>query len=59
MYHAPMDALEREALARLRSGECFGEICEALTHLEPEAAAAEAGSLLVRWVEDGLIADLC
>jgi hypothetical protein len=56
VYHAAMDALEREALARLRSGECFGEICEALTHLEPEAAAAEAGALLARWVEDGLIA---
>ena len=58
VYHAPMDALEREALARLVSGQCFGEICEALTHLDPEAAAAEAGSVLVRWVEDGLIADL-
>jgi hypothetical protein len=58
VYHAPMDALERAALARLVSGQCFGEICEALTHLDPEAAAAEAGSLLVRWVEDGLIAEL-
>ena len=58
MYHAPMDALEREALARLLSGQCFGEICEAFTHLDPEAAAAEAGSLLVRWVEDGLIGEL-
>lgn len=58
VYHAAIDALEREALARLRSGERFGEICEALTHLDPETAATEAGSLLARWVEDGLIADL-
>jgi hypothetical protein len=53
-----MDALEREALARLQAGERFGEICQAVSHLEPEMAAAEAGSLLARWVEDGLIAEL-
>jgi hypothetical protein len=58
VYHTAMDALEGEALARLRSGACFGEICEVLGHLDPEAAATEAGSVLVRWVEDGLIADL-
>jgi hypothetical protein len=58
VYHAAMDGLEREALARLQAGERFGEICEALAHLDPEAAATEAGSLLARWLEDGLIADL-
>ena len=58
VYHAAMDALEREALTRLQSGECFGKICEALSHLDAETAAAEAGSLLARWVEDGLIAGL-
>ncbi len=58
VYHAAMDLLEREALARLRSGDPFAAICEALTHLEADTAAAEAGSLLARWVEDGLIARL-
>jgi hypothetical protein len=58
VYHTAMDALEREALARLQAGERFGEICQAVSHLEPEMAAAEAGSLLARWVEDGLIAGL-
>jgi len=58
VYHAAMDVLEREALARLRAGQSFGQICEALADLEAETAAAEAGSLLARWVEDGLIAGL-
>jgi hypothetical protein len=53
-----MDGLEREALARLLSGQPLGEICEVFSHLEPGAAGAEAGSLLARWVEDGLIGDL-
>ena len=57
-FHAPMDGLEREALARLLSGQPLGEICEVFSHLEPGAAGAEAGSLLARWVEDGLIGDL-
>jgi hypothetical protein len=55
VYHCPMDPLEREALAGLRSGASFGGICEALTHLDPDAAAAEAGSILARWLDDGLI----
>jgi hypothetical protein len=58
VYHAAMDPVERQALVGLRAGAPFGEICEALTDLEAETAAAEAGSLLVRWVEDGLIARL-
>ncbi len=58
VYHAAMDSLEREALARMQAGERFGEICESLSHLDPETAAAEAGSLLARWIEDGLIAGL-
>jgi len=58
VFHAPMDGLEREAVARLRSGQRLGEICEAFSHLEPTAAGAEAGALLARWVEDGLIGAL-
>src|SRR5262249_8084550 len=55
VYHCPLDPLEREALAGLRSGASFGGICEALAHLDPDAAAAEAGSILARWLDDGLI----
>ena len=55
VYHCAMDPLEREALASLRSGASFGGICEALAHLDPDAAAAEAGSILARWLDDGLI----
>lgn len=58
VYHCAMDAVEHEAMAGLRSGATFGEICEALGHLEPEQAAAEAGALLARWLDDGLIAGL-
>ena len=59
VFHTAMDRLESEALARLQSGQRLGEICEAFSHLEPDAAAAEAGALLARWVEDGVIAELC
>jgi len=55
VYHCAMDPLEREALAGLLSGASFGDICGALGHLEPDAAAAEAGSILARWLDDGLI----
>jgi hypothetical protein len=55
VYHCAMDPLEREALSGLRSGASFGDICEALAHLDPDAAAAEAGSILARWLDDGLI----
>jgi hypothetical protein len=58
VYHAAMDRLEGAALAGLQAGQSFGEICEALGDLEPDTAAAEAGSLLARWLEDGLIAGL-
>ena len=55
VYHCAMDPLERGALAGLRSGASFGEICETLAHLDPGVAAAEAGSILARWLDDGLI----
>jgi hypothetical protein len=58
VYHCAMDPLERDALVRLRSGASFADICEALAHLEPDAAAAEAGSILARWLDDGLIVGL-
>jgi hypothetical protein len=56
VYHCAVDASEREALRRLMAGEPFGVICDAFADLEGDDAGAAAGALLLRWVEDGLIA---
>ena len=58
VYHAVMDAREEAALARLVAGEPFAYVCEAFADLPAEAAAATAASLLVTWVEDGMVCSL-
>ncbi len=58
VYHCAMDGAEPDALARLREGRPFAAICEAWGDLPPEEAAGQAGALLARWIEDGLIASL-
>ena len=50
VYHAAMDGAEESAVLRLRAGEPFAAICEVLE------APAQAAALLLRWVEDALIA---
>ena len=45
-----MDAEEEAALGRLAAGATFAAICE------PFADPAAAGALLLRWIEDGIIA---
>ena len=50
VYHAAMDGPEETALLHARAGEPFATICEVLE--TPD----EAASILLRWVEDGLIA---
>jgi len=45
-----MDAGEMEALERLAAGEPFAAVCEAF------ADPVDAGALLLRWIEDGIIA---
>lgn len=50
VYHTAMDAAEEAALDRLAAGESFAAVCESFD--DP----AEAGALLLRWVEDGIIA---
>ena len=50
VYHAAMDGAEEAALVRLRAGEPFAAVCEVLE------TPAEAAALLLRWVEDGIIA---
>jgi hypothetical protein len=56
VYHCAVDAPEGEALRRLVAGEPFGDICDAFADLDGDDAGAAAGALLLRWVEDGLIA---
>lgn len=55
VFHARVDALEAEALARLLAGEPFAIVCDVFGALAPEEAASRAGGLLARWVEDGLL----
>jgi hypothetical protein len=48
VYQTAMD--DREALDRLAAGEPFGLVCEEIDD------AAEAAALLLRWIEDGIVA---
>lgn len=58
VFHATMDAREEAALASVVAGEPFAAVCEACADLPAERAAAEAASLLVTWVEDGMVCSL-
>jgi hypothetical protein len=54
--HAAMGDLERRVFPLLARGEPLAWLCAAGEGgLEPEAAAREVGSLLMRWLEDGLL----
>ncbi len=58
-YQASMDAAEQAALRSLQAGEPFAAICATLEETLPVEEAAQAvGSLLLRWIEDGLLAQL-
>lgn len=57
VYHAAINAPERLALEAVRAGQPFAAVCETLTSLvSAEEAAATVGSLLLRWIDDGLLA---
>ena len=57
VFHAAMDPVEDAALAAMSAGWPFAEICEAVAeHVDPDEAPREAGALLARWLEDGLVA---
>jgi len=59
VYHATMGTVEERALAQLLAGGGFGAVCEAVAELVPPMAAPrEAGGLLLRWIEDGILVDL-
>ncbi|MEX0341351.1 MAG: putative DNA-binding domain-containing protein [Erythrobacter sp.] len=49
-------AWEGDALAAFRTGASFGEVCaQLIDKLGEEAAVAEAGAMLARWVGEGLV----
>ncbi|MGO9060873.1 MAG: DUF2063 domain-containing protein [Candidatus Binataceae bacterium] len=56
VFHAPMDARESAGMSSLLAGASFAEICQIFEDLEEQQAAQEAGALLLRWLEDGIIA---
>jgi len=60
VYQASLDAIEQVALDGVQTGEPFAAICAALAPLLPqqEEAAPAVGSLLARWIEDGILARL-
>jgi hypothetical protein len=59
VYQAPMDAGERVALATLGAGGTFGDACAAVADVVPPQDAAErAGALLLRWIDDHILAAL-
>jgi hypothetical protein len=57
VYQTRVDTVEHVALKRLLAGAPFAAICDHLEALLPPAGAArEAAALLLRWVEDGMLA---
>jgi hypothetical protein len=51
-----MDPVQGEALCLLRDGANYGEVCEMLSErLGEEAAIAQAGAMLGRWLHLGLL----
>ncbi len=59
VYQAPLNPTEKIALEAVRAGESFAGVCAALEAVvSPEEAPQVMGSLLLRWIEDGLLAKL-
>jgi hypothetical protein len=54
--HTPMDRLEAAAISILFKGSSFAEICQVFDQLDEPDAAHQAGALLLRWLEDGVVA---
>jgi hypothetical protein len=56
VFHAAIDGAEEAALARLAGGATFAAVCELFAQTASlEDAALEAGALLARWLEDGIL----
>jgi len=58
VYQASMDVVEQAALAGIRAGEPFAALCTKLEQFvnAPEEASTLIGSVLLRWIEDGILA---
>jgi len=57
VYQARVDTVEQLALQHLLAGAPFGVMCDRLEALlPPPAVAREAGALILRWVEDQILA---
>jgi hypothetical protein len=56
VYHTKIDILEKTALDCLLGDQPFASVCAALESvLSAEDAASTVGSLLLRWIEDGIL----
>jgi hypothetical protein len=52
-----MDGAEQVALAHVRAGDDFAALCGGLAAVVgPEAAAPTAGAVVLRWIDDGVLA---
>lgn len=57
VYQAGMDPAECAAFERVANGEPFASMCDALVPIVgPERAADEAARMVLRWIEDGILA---
>jgi hypothetical protein len=57
VYQTRVDAAEHPALIALRAGTTFGDVCTALATVTSEDRATEdAAALLLRWIEDRMLA---
>jgi hypothetical protein len=57
VYHTAMDPIEQAALTAVGAGDPFASVCATLAaSLSEEEAASAIGSLLLRWIEDGILA---
>jgi len=57
VYQTHVDTVEQVALRQLLAGAPFGVMCDRLEALlPPPAVAREAGALILRWVEDQILA---
>jgi hypothetical protein len=56
VYHTKMDDVEQIALNCLLTGQSFAALCAALENaMSVQDAAPVVGSLLLRWIEDGVL----
>ena len=57
VYQASMDAVEQAALTTTQAGESFAAVCAAIEPLvTTDEVSTTVGSLLLRWIEDGILA---